>query len=312
MLKKVLIVDDSRLARLTLRRLLSKHQLDVHEVEGVLDAEEWLARNELPDVVFMDIMMPQLDGYAGLARLRENPETRHIPVIMYSGDISEEARQKARDSGATGYLPKPAEGSRLDNLLNSLSQRLDERPAQAVVEQRPAPSPTPAPAAAPVTSTLSFGSEGLAPLGKRAGSASPATATAAPVAAPVTPAAPSVALEEFKALQQRNQSVEDEIRQLKMLLQQLQGQLQQQAQFQPQERGLDERSLERLQEIEQRLGHIERKPQIDGNSERLQRDIVFLQRQLARIDTLAKGSIAAAVVALLFSILVLVMQFMGS
>ena len=119
MLKTALIVDDSRLARLTLKRLLTKYDIEVAEAEGVVDGENWISRHTLPDIVFMDIMMPDLDGYEGLARLRADPETHDLPVIMYSGDISEEARQRARDAGATGYLPKPADASRLDHLLSA-------------------------------------------------------------------------------------------------------------------------------------------------------------------------------------------------
>ena len=112
MLKTALIVDDSRLARLTLKRLLAKYDIEVAEAESVVDGENWIARHTLPDIVFMDIMMPDIDGYEGLARLRADPDTHDLPVIMYSGDISEEARQRARDAGATGYLPKPADASR--------------------------------------------------------------------------------------------------------------------------------------------------------------------------------------------------------
>lgn len=123
MVKTALIVDDSRLARLTLKRLLLKYDIEVSEAEGVLDAERWITHNMLPDIIFMDIMMPELDGYDGLARLRQDPDTRDVPVIMYSGDISEESRRKARDGGATGYLPKPADASRLDYLLSALKKR---------------------------------------------------------------------------------------------------------------------------------------------------------------------------------------------
>lgn len=153
MLRTALIVDDSRLARLTLKRLLVKYDIEVSEAEGVVDAERWIAHNLLPDLVFMDVMMPELDGFEGLARMRKNPDTANIPVIMYSGDISEEARKKARDSGATGYLPKPADANRLDHLLNALAKRLDGQPriSQAEPTTPPAaPAPAkPAPSALP-------------------------------------------------------------------------------------------------------------------------------------------------------------------
>ena len=67
MLKTALIVDDSRLARLTLKRLLAKYDIEVAEAESVVDGENWIARHTLPDIVFMDIMMPDIDGYEGLA-----------------------------------------------------------------------------------------------------------------------------------------------------------------------------------------------------------------------------------------------------
>lgn len=142
MLKTALIVDDSRLARLTLKRLLAKYDIEVAEAESVVDGENWIARHTLPDIVFMDIMMPDIDGYEGLARLRADPETHDLPVIMYSGDISEEARQRARDAGATGYLPKPADASRLDHLLSALRDRVRVFPAAQPVHQ-PASAPQP-------------------------------------------------------------------------------------------------------------------------------------------------------------------------
>ncbi len=142
MLKTALIVDDSRLARLTLKRLLLKYDIDVREAEGVIDAERWIFHHLLPDVIFMDVMMPELDGFEGLARLRANEETSKIPVIMYSGDISETTRKKARDQGATGYLPKPVDASGLDHLLSVLTKRLQARKKQKV--EAAALRPTPA------------------------------------------------------------------------------------------------------------------------------------------------------------------------
>ena len=152
MLKTALIVDDSRLARLTLKRLLAKYDIEVAEAESVVDGENWIARHTLPDIVFMDIMMPDIDGYEGLARLRADPDTHDLPVIMYSGDISEEARQRARDAGATGYLPKPADASRLDHLLSALRARVRVAPApQPVHQPAPAPQPVAPPPVAPVS-----------------------------------------------------------------------------------------------------------------------------------------------------------------
>lgn len=121
-----LIVDDSRLARLTLNRLLARHDIKVFEAESVMDAKHWLSSNPLPDIIFMDMMMPGLDGFEGLAHLQSQEETSQIPVIMYSADISEEARKKARACRATGYLSKPADAKRLNRLLKVLTKHFKE------------------------------------------------------------------------------------------------------------------------------------------------------------------------------------------
>lgn len=134
MLKNALIVDDSKLSRMTLKRLLVAYDIEVFEAEGVIEAERRIFDNLLPDVVFMDVMMPELDGFEGLARLRAHPETRKIPVIMYSGDISEATRKKARSLGANGYLPKPVDASGLDHLLSVLNKRLQERQQHKIGE----------------------------------------------------------------------------------------------------------------------------------------------------------------------------------
>ncbi|PIE82638.1 MAG: hypothetical protein CSA10_00185 [Cardiobacteriales bacterium] len=122
-MKTALIIDDSRLARLTLKRLITTHGIEVHESEGVTEAQQWLENNKLPDIIFLDIMMPIIDGFDGLRLLKANDRTKHVPVIMYSGDISEAARTKAREGGALGYLPKPADSNRVDHLLVALSKR---------------------------------------------------------------------------------------------------------------------------------------------------------------------------------------------
>ena len=136
MLKTSLIIDDSRLARLTLKRLLEKHQIKVYEAEGVLDAEQWVTQNVEPDLVFMDVMMPEIDGFEGLVRMRNNPRTSSIPVVMYSGDISDQARNKARSYGANGYLPKPADSKTLETLLERLNVTFEEKNAERLAKEK--------------------------------------------------------------------------------------------------------------------------------------------------------------------------------
>lgn len=125
-IKKALIIDDSPLARLTLKRYLQKANIDVLEADSFINARYWLWKTPLPDVVFMDISMPNIDGFEGLAEIRQREESQHLPVIMYSGDHSQDAKLRAKNEGATGYLRKPVDTTHLQLLL----ERLDERQQQ--------------------------------------------------------------------------------------------------------------------------------------------------------------------------------------
>lgn len=122
-----LIIDDSRLARLTLKRLIAKHNIKVYECEGVTEAERWIEHNPAPDIIFLDIMMPEIDGFEGLERFRANKKTKQLPIVMYSGDVTEASRVNARELGASGYLPKPANANRVNHLITVLSERSSDK-----------------------------------------------------------------------------------------------------------------------------------------------------------------------------------------
>lgn len=122
-IRKVLVVDDSKLARLTLSRLLRERNLEVVEASSVSDGLEVL-NGEKVDAVFMDVMMPEKDGFEGLNIIKSDPRLRHIPCSMYSGDLSIEAQKKAIDCGAQAYLFKPASGDGIDHVLQALESNI--------------------------------------------------------------------------------------------------------------------------------------------------------------------------------------------
>jgi PAS domain S-box-containing protein len=102
---RVLLADDNADMRQYVRRLLSGRYV----VETVADGEAALAaaRENPPDVVLTDIMMPRLDGFGLLQALRADVRTRGIPVIMLSARAGEEAKVEGLEAGATDYLVKP-------------------------------------------------------------------------------------------------------------------------------------------------------------------------------------------------------------
>ena len=109
--KRALVVDDSRSARLVLRRMLEKYGLLVDTIESADQALDFLIHNR-PDVIFMDHMMPGMDGFEAVKAIKSNPETATIPVMMYTSKGGDLYLGQARALGAVGVLPKtvaPAE-----------------------------------------------------------------------------------------------------------------------------------------------------------------------------------------------------------
>ena len=102
---RVLIADDNADMRDYLRRLLA----DQYRVETVADGESaaTLVERQAPDLILSDVMMPRLDGFGLLKRLRSNPRTAGVPVILLSARAGEESRVEGMQAGADDYLVKP-------------------------------------------------------------------------------------------------------------------------------------------------------------------------------------------------------------
>src|SRR5215471_3496759 len=100
-ISRVLVVDDSKVVQFKLRRMLEAHGLGVDTAGSGNEALNYLKGN-LPDAIFMDFMMPDMDGYQATAMIKSNPTTSAVPVIMCTGQDTPEGRVRARESGASG------------------------------------------------------------------------------------------------------------------------------------------------------------------------------------------------------------------
>lgn len=102
---RLLVVDDNSDLRNFLVHLLAPH----YDVQAVADGRQALAavQERKPDLVLSDVMMPNLDGLGLLRALRENPETRTLPVILLSARAGQEASLEGLSAGADDYLAKP-------------------------------------------------------------------------------------------------------------------------------------------------------------------------------------------------------------
>ncbi len=142
--KCALIVDDSRTARQTLGGVLEQHAMRVETAESAEDALEYLAHSR-PDVIFMDHMMPGMDGFQAVRAIKANPATATIPIMMYTSQEGELYVGQARALGAVGVLPKqikPVEVSKLLESLRLIPASSEEASTAVAEEELAAPSAT--------------------------------------------------------------------------------------------------------------------------------------------------------------------------
>jgi signal transduction histidine kinase len=103
---RILVVDDNELNRDMLSRRLQRQGHQTELAENGRQALEFL-RDEPFDLVLLDVMMPEMDGYAVLARMKEEASLRNIPIIMISALTEMDSVVKCIEMGAEDYLPKP-------------------------------------------------------------------------------------------------------------------------------------------------------------------------------------------------------------
>ncbi len=103
---RVLVIDDSSTVVVMLKRILEQagyRTLEAYDAETGLE----IARAESPDLVFLDIVLPNMNGFAALRVLRKDPRTRSIPIIMMSGNEQATEQFYAQKIGADDFMKKP-------------------------------------------------------------------------------------------------------------------------------------------------------------------------------------------------------------
>lgn len=103
---KILVVEDQDAIRRMIEALVRARGFEVTAVNTGTKALD-VAATAPPDVVLLDLMLPGHDGFEVCRRLREDPSTRQIPVIVISALDDEDSRRKATDVGANAYFTKP-------------------------------------------------------------------------------------------------------------------------------------------------------------------------------------------------------------
>jgi twitching motility two-component system response regulator PilG len=103
---RVMVIDDSQTIRRTAETLLAREGYEVVTAQDGFEALSKIADHQ-PDIIFIDIMMPRLDGYQACALIKNNPQFRATPVIMLSSKDGLFDRARGRIVGSDEYLTKP-------------------------------------------------------------------------------------------------------------------------------------------------------------------------------------------------------------
>ena len=117
---KVMVIDDSKTIRRTAETLLKKAGCNVVTAEDGFEALSKIVDHQ-PDIIFVDIMMPRLDGYQTCALIKNNQEFKDTPVIMLSSKDGLFDRARGRIVGSEHYLTKPFTR---DELLSAIEQHV--------------------------------------------------------------------------------------------------------------------------------------------------------------------------------------------
>ncbi|HUF34077.1 MAG TPA: response regulator [Acidimicrobiales bacterium] len=117
--RRVLVVDDDPVIRLIMTVNLEAEGAEVVVAADGFDAVTQALATK-PDVIVLDVMMPDCDGLTAVAELKADPRTRHIPVVVLSARASDEERLQGWQAGADHYLTKPFDVQVLLGFLNDV------------------------------------------------------------------------------------------------------------------------------------------------------------------------------------------------
>lgn len=122
-MKRVLIIDDDA-ENLDIVSEMLKGSFEPLRADSGKEGLAVAVRGN-PDIILLDVNMPDMDGYEVCKRLRENPQTRAIPIVMLTTSVALESRVKGLDSGADDYITKPFQGRELIARLNARIRRVE-------------------------------------------------------------------------------------------------------------------------------------------------------------------------------------------
>ncbi|MBN7769518.1 response regulator [Marinobacter daepoensis] len=125
-IKNALLVDDSKVARFALSKLLESREMEVNMAGSAEEALDFLRNHGRPDVIFMDHLMPGMNGVEATKAIKSNPDTADIPIIMCTSKKSSSFMDEARNFGVYNILTKPPHNEGLSLMLEQLATDVEQ------------------------------------------------------------------------------------------------------------------------------------------------------------------------------------------
>ena len=135
--KRILIVEDVENISKIISRSIEDDSMDIHFAQ---DGEECLAQLDSfkPDLVILDLMLPKIHGLDILRRIKSDPATNHIGVIICSAKGFKTEIDQAKEMGAYGFLAKPFEGIEIKDMVSEYFVNRYKEPVAEAIQQLPA------------------------------------------------------------------------------------------------------------------------------------------------------------------------------
>jgi two-component system cell cycle response regulator DivK len=129
--KLILHVEDNFDNRMLVRRLLLSEGYRIIEAEEAMKALEIL-KTDIPDLILMDINMPEMDGYTLTNKIKAMPGLANLPIIAITANVMKGDREKTLQAGCDGYIEKPIDVDRFLDQVSKFLQDFDGRKSEAI------------------------------------------------------------------------------------------------------------------------------------------------------------------------------------
>ncbi len=115
----ILYVEDNPDNRLLIRRILMAEDFNVVEAENALQALEIIQKDFRPDLILVDINMPDMDGYTLTTKLKQIPHLKGVPIVALTANVMRGDKERTLDAGCDGYIQKPIDVDSLPRQINT-------------------------------------------------------------------------------------------------------------------------------------------------------------------------------------------------